>query len=74
MAFIVKNSLSIDTENVPVKQQPLIKVEKVEQKAPEVTVESPKECVDCYKHVHDGDLHKMYNTKSDYLMDMLFKD
>lgn len=30
-------------------------------------IEEPKEH---YKHVHHGDLHRLFNTKSDYLKDM----
>lgn len=39
----------------------------IEKKVEVKTIEEPKEQ---YKHVHHGDLHKLFNTKSDYLKDM----
>jgi len=69
MAFVVKTTPTKDNpETLVVKQEPLTKVEVVEDK--------PKKCSnpDCYKHQYEGDLHKLYNSKSDYLMDIMFKD
>jgi hypothetical protein len=67
MSFKVSVNTSEKTEEVlPVLVDPQTKVE----------LKSTPKCSspECYKHHHEGDLHKMYNTKSDYLMDMLFKE
>lgn len=66
MGFVINKSTDETQETLVVKQEPLVKVE----------LESTPKCSkpDCYKHHHEGDLHKMYNTKSDYLMDILFKE
>ena len=34
-------------------------------------IEEPPVAVEKYKHIHEGGLHKLVNTKSDYLKDML---
>lgn len=67
MSFKVTVNTSEKTEEVlPVVAESPTKVE----------VKSTPKCKnpDCYKHHDEGDLHKMYNIKSDYLMDMLFKE
>ena len=46
------------------------KVSVVVKNKPEPEIENSSE-QDSYKHVHHGDLHRLFNTKSNYLKDMI---
>jgi hypothetical protein len=70
MPLIVKGETIVTS--VEKKPSPPVKVVKVEpvvvrQEVKETVVELPSH----YHHEVDGDLHKLINKKSDYLVDML---
>jgi hypothetical protein len=78
MVLIAKNIIIGDNkvaEEVPLPPKPISIFEKIrEQNAikEKPVVEPPPEN---YHHIKDGELHKMFNKKSTYLMDMAaFKD
>lgn len=56
--IIVGNKLMEEPKAPPVKTVSFTELKQIEQP------------VEQYKHVKDGDLHKLFNTKSDYLRDM----
>lgn len=73
MPLIVKGEMIINNkveQKAPPKKvefnNVLDKITKNIEEAKQVIEESPQ-----YHEVHHGDLHKLYNTKSDYLRDMV---
>ena len=70
MAIIAKNIIvggQMVEEKVTPPPKPVTDFEKL-RKTSEVKVEETPE--EKYKHVHHGDLHRLFNTKSSYLKDM----
>lgn len=79
MAFIVKGKVFGKVEEpvevyVPQPVLPPEPVEEIKKDVVDVKVTPPptiKVKVEKYKHVHDGELHKLINRKSGYVCDML---
>jgi len=77
MALIANNIIAGETVKkgasiAPQQPKRLTIFEKLRQQ--KVEVETPKiieEPVEKYKHVKEGELHKLINTKSSYLSDMI---
>ena len=59
--IIVRNKPMEEPKAPPVKTVSFVELKETDQ---------IEQSVEQYKHVQHGDLHKLYNTKSDYLKDM----
>lgn len=76
MAIIAKNIIvGGENKTPPIKEEvkPVLKRESIPfkdiRKEVEIAEEKPK-----YHEIHDGDLHKLINRKSSYLVDMIDLD
>ena len=75
MGIVAKNIVigaTVVTPEVPVKQKQRVSWNEIRtfQEKPVVTETVIKEDKPKYHEVHDGELHKLINTKSSYLSDM----